>query len=360
MRELIDFAPLLVAAMILSAVLWTLIFYGNYVTQQFKSEHPRKFKSIVALLLGVAVFGLCVVLHYLWAAPTQTLVQALDPKDRLAAESALYANRIQVIATGVQSLGGFALLVGIYFAWANLKTTQINQAEALRLTNEGQITDRFTRAIEQLGSGQLEVRLGAIYALERIARDSAKDHWPIMEVLTAYVRVHAPIEEAQENAPTVPPDPDIQSILTVIGRRETAFEAGKPKLFLNLEKVNLEAVHLFEANLKGANLSGAKLSGALLIRANLSGAYLIGTSLTRADLHGANLNGASLRGASLDNAHLGGADLNGADLTFANLRGTNLGDAENLTQQQIDSVKGNKDTKLPPGLVMPDSWKSNP
>jgi hypothetical protein len=42
-----------------------------------------------------------------------------------------------------------------------------------------------------LGSGQMEVRLGGIYALERIARDSARDHWPIMEILTAYLQTHA-------------------------------------------------------------------------------------------------------------------------------------------------------------------------
>ena len=53
-------------------------------------------------------------------------------------------------------------------------------------------TDLFTRAIDQLGSEKLEVRLGGIYALERIARDSEKDHGPIMEVLVAFVRLHAP------------------------------------------------------------------------------------------------------------------------------------------------------------------------
>ena len=38
----------------------------------------------------------------------------------------------------------------------------------------------------------MAIRLGGIYALERIARDSEKDHGPIMEVLTAYVREKAP------------------------------------------------------------------------------------------------------------------------------------------------------------------------
>jgi hypothetical protein len=36
-----------------------------------------------------------------------------------------------------------------------------------RLTQQGQITDRYTKAIEQLGAEKLEVRLGGIYALGR-------------------------------------------------------------------------------------------------------------------------------------------------------------------------------------------------
>jgi uncharacterized protein YjbI with pentapeptide repeats len=451
LREL---APSLIAVILLTIVFRVLIFYRNYAAELFRSVRARLpkrvFEIIVALLAAVTIFGLILVLcqfalnvlsslHYLWAAPAAGL-----SKDQIAAGNALRTNRIQIITAAVQSVGGLAVLVGIYFAWANLKTTQRAQRETLRLTNEGQITDRFIRAIDQLGSGQLEVRLGAVYALERIARDSAKDHWPIMEVLTAYVRVHAPIEGAHENAPATQPDPDIQAILTVIGRRDTTFEEGTPE-FLDLGQVNLEGAGLFEANLSDAYLDGANLSGVNLSGASLLGASLDGTNLRDANLDGANLSGASLShtnlsGASLDGANLGGtyldvanlrganlrganlrganltstnltgvalnganltgtflngADLSGADLGRTDLSGANLAGADldhadlsgavligadlsgadlgranltaaslrlamNLTQQQIDSANGNKDTQLPPGLVMPESWKDNP
>jgi hypothetical protein len=42
--------------------------------------------------------------------------------------------------------------------------------------------------MDQLGSKEIDVRLGGIYALERIARGSKEDHPQIVEVLTAYVR----------------------------------------------------------------------------------------------------------------------------------------------------------------------------
>src|SRR3954454_8432510 len=61
------------------------------------------------------------------------------------------------------------------------------------LTRQGQITERFTRAVDQLGNRESrDVRLGGIYALERLARESRDDHGPIVEILTAYVREHAP------------------------------------------------------------------------------------------------------------------------------------------------------------------------
>ena len=71
------------------------------------------------------------------------------------------------------------------------------------------MTDRFTKAIEQLGSDKLDVRIGGIYALERIARDSAKDHPTVMEVLTAFIREHSrepwpPSDAASNGGPTRP------------------------------------------------------------------------------------------------------------------------------------------------------------
>jgi hypothetical protein len=52
------------------------------------------------------------------------------------------------------------------------------------------VTERYTRAIEQLGSDKIDIRLGGIYSLERIATDSTRDHPTIMEVLTAFIREH--------------------------------------------------------------------------------------------------------------------------------------------------------------------------
>ena len=61
---------------------------------------------------------------------------------------------------------GFAgVLVG---ALATILVGIVNYREA----RSGQVTDRLTRAVEQLESSNPLVRMGAIYALEQIAHDS--------------------------------------------------------------------------------------------------------------------------------------------------------------------------------------------
>jgi hypothetical protein len=72
--------------------------------------------------------------------------------------------------------------------WRNSEKTDQWQRRTHELTEQGQVTDRYTKAIEQLESEKLDVRIGGIYALERVARDSARDHPTVMEVLRVHPR----------------------------------------------------------------------------------------------------------------------------------------------------------------------------
>jgi hypothetical protein len=165
------------------------------------------------------------------------------------------------------------------------ETLRVNQ-KTLETTQQGQITERFTKAIEQLGDKErLMVRLGGIYALERIARDSESDHWAVMEVLTAFVREQPPAQtmspdkssgerETKQTTQDWKLPADIQAILTVVGRRTRTFGNGEPQR-LDLRNTNLQGALLGGAQLQGANLRGARLQEAFL-----GGAQLQGTDLT--------------------------------------------------------------------------------
>jgi Pentapeptide repeats (8 copies) len=81
-----------------------------------------------------------------------------------------------------------------------------------------------------------KIRLGGIYALERIARDSPRDQPTVVEVLSAFIRT-----------PTCLAWTDLAEV--------------------NLSGANLARANLHKANLSGADLSGANLDFAILIRA---------------------------------------------------------------------------------------------
>ena len=184
--------------------------------------------------------------------------------------------------TIVKIITGLLVLVGMYWTMRRVRAAE----KTVGVVEEGHITERFTRAIQQLGDDKMAIRLGGIYALERIAKDSEKDQGPVMEVLTAYVRENAPRQEEDPQTPPTPPPTDIQAILTVIGRRKTT-EIKSPDDFLDLRLTHLVGVRLFGANLSGLDLAGANLSGAILPEVNLSMAILFQANLSMAQLIGA-------------------------------------------------------------------------
>ncbi len=192
--------------------------------------------------------------------------------------------------------------------------------------------------IEKLGSDILNVRIGAIYALERLARDPATDHPAVTEVLTAFIREHSREQSALRESGDLEQEqrvrPDVQAALSVIGRRTqerdiTPDLVGASLTFAFLSRAFLRGAFLSGADLTGADLTGADLSGAHLVGAKLHGAYLTSADLTvanlvHANLHGANLTSANPIGADLSGANLVSANLHCADFTLANLTGADL------------------------------------
>jgi hypothetical protein len=228
-------------------------------------------------------------------------------------------------------------------AWRLLTYRQLQTGrEQLQIAQQGQVTERFTRAIDQLGHPELDVRLGGIYALERIANDSPNDRTTIAEVLTAFVRGHAPwpsrlpgqyrADAPIEQVPELPARaPDVQAALTVLARRQPLpklrgrldLEASDLRK-ARLEDANLQDASLAKANLQEAILDAADLQGAILYNVNLQGAVLADAKLQQPSFDGAKLQGARLERAQLQDAIFDGANLHGADLERAQLQGAHL------------------------------------
>jgi uncharacterized protein YjbI with pentapeptide repeats len=250
----------------------------------------------------------------------------LEDAERLRAEN-------DVRTTLLQGLAGAVLGIGAYFTYRQLRTDR-----------EGQITERYTRAIDQIGKQDLEIRLGGIYALERIARDSRADRTTIGDVLAAFVRSYTlwPGRSPEQSTTGDGSDrsslpwlrlraPDVQACLTVLGRGGFA-KVPEGLLSLNYEEAGLldysnpmpGVIDLGFTDLRGAHLGGAHLEGgffyftkldhAVLEGAHLDWAILNNVVLDWAQMQHANMNHAIGYGISIQNAHLENTQLKGAIL----------------------------------------------
>jgi hypothetical protein len=226
-------------------------------------------------------------------------------------------------------------------------------ARTFHLSRQGQVADRYTKAIEQLGSDKLDVRIGGIYALEQVVRDSSRDHSTVMEVLAAFIREHShepwrpPRSADWPRSPELGPRPDIQAAVTVIGRRD----ASRDQEQVNLSGADLSRVQLPEADLARCSLNYSNLTGANLFRANLRRTEFVGADLTRtnfkgSDLYNANFTFAILKEALLSGANLGLAIFSGARLADLSLRDVDLTDVQAGPAELGD-------------IPIPDGWESD-
>ena len=262
-------------------------------------------------ILGVA----CIYVMYLvlWELPKHTVsAHPFDDKDKISLENGMRSTFAQII-------GGAVVLSGLYFTAQNLRNSQ----QTLVLAQEGQITERFTRAVEQLGKSderrfdsagkevepesKLAIRLGGIYALNRIAKESEQDHGPIVEILTTYVRSNAPSSVDKKAV-----KPDIQAILNVLSQSRGQCIYDPNQAFIDLSLTDLNSVRLSKACLAGWHLNSAHLEWAQLTEANLEGANLDGALMNYAYFNKANMKRVRLSVAQLQGSHLEGADLTGA------------------------------------------------
>ena len=341
-----------------------------------------------------------------WLGPLVSMVAILLI---LLAIAAAFMVLIRAVFLGLPATAGGGLgtgavavaLIGAPFViWRSIvaqKTVEVQE--------QGQITDRINKAVEGLGAEKvvkrdgkeftqpnLEVRIGAIYALERIAQDSDRDHVQIMEILCAYIRQNAPAPEADdwpvlemkkgEGDGPLEADwgerleafreaqnlakaklklrEDIQVALTVIGRRsdkQRRLEAGRGveaefvfdrpcpdydgqegghdpdalaeyKARLTGWRRHLEGYQGYRLDLRQTNLRGADLSRLNLAGARLEDSHLEGADLSWAKMQGADLRGAKMQGADLRGAKMQGADLSGAKMQGADLRGAKMQGAD--------------------------------
>ncbi|RPE38685.1 uncharacterized protein YjbI with pentapeptide repeats [Streptomyces sp. Ag109_O5-1] len=282
-------------------------------------ERARYWGMWAAIAAG-AVLLLVGLPWLLWKGPYEIDAKYIDRSELAKGSAALVTGLRTAVVALAAALGASVAL--------------LYTARTYRLTRRGQITDRFTKALERLGSNEIYVRIGGILALEQIVQDAPEQAaTDAARVLGHFIRHRTPkAQPAPEPGNSEPGSPglvhsalpdepaaDVQAALTALTRAESRTHVD-PREQLDLHGLHLAGAQLVEADLTHANLSGATLTKATLRRATLTRADLSGATLTRASLSRATLTNANLSGATLTRA-----TLSGATLTEANLRKATLG-----------------------------------
>jgi len=130
----------------------------------------------VLAILTAAVAAVIFVPDFYGARLRQQNIQADGKSSDYVIAELVHENRTLI----VQTIGGLGLLLGVLLGTLRFEAEQ-------RTRREEQVAERFTRAVDQLGHGTMDVRIGGIFALEKIAQDYKDYHWTIMEILTTYV-----------------------------------------------------------------------------------------------------------------------------------------------------------------------------
>jgi hypothetical protein len=275
-----------------------------------------------------------------------------------------------------------------YLTWstcASTKSSRCGQRHNGAHRSKPRAVLAAVKPVEQLGSDKLEVRLGGIYSLERISKESPDDYWTVMENLTAFVRERSRRNEAERTALDLEQRVSRRAYFL---RREAGQPGGREEDFwaeaVKREELGERPTADIAAVLtvmkwrsgqsrerEASNGWRLDLSGAILKRADLSGAHLEAANLSAvdfewADLSDAHLEGAALGGAHLERTRLSGAHLKDAFLWYAHfegaylwhthLEGTDLVNTGGLVGDQLLDAYADAWTKLPPGLVRPTHW----
>ncbi|MCC3305616.1 pentapeptide repeat-containing protein [Sneathiella sp. HT1-7] len=305
-----------------------------------------------------------------------------------------------------ETIRNFGLVVVAFVGTPFLVWRSIVAQKQVNVAEQGQITDRINKAVEGLGSEKtikevietpryqknnenkwkyddegkliaakrpdgtpiidretfersvpnLEVRIGAIYALERIAKDSLRDHVQIMEILCAYIRENAPEKSVYEDKPLLEDDApraDIKAAITVVGRRsktQIALE-WKKKFRLDLRNTDLSQVDFSNGNFSAAMFDQCRLTHSVF-----NNTKLLGTQFYRANLNYSSFIDAELRGtrfeyATIDEPSIKSArfseSINKGKFYGISVAGSNILTIPNFgSAEERALVFGTKDTEL--------------
>jgi hypothetical protein len=127
-------------------------------------------------------------------------------------------------------------------------------------------------------------------------------------------------------------------------------------LLIDLDTLRLTVNNFLRDTSDFIRVIAQKRLGILSETSSLKRIDYFGIDLRKSDLRGADLRGSCLIAANLSGLDLDSVDFIGADMRDTNIKGANLSNSIFLTQSQINSARGDSQTKLPDMIERPTHW----
>jgi len=203
-----------------------------------------------------------------------------------------------IVAEAIKLAPLLSVLVAAGVAWTGVRsaaqTAESNEHTA-SLTEQGQLNERFTRGVEELGNRDESIQTGGVFALAQVAATNGGAADDARALVTLFVRVHLCDRSNPPEGSGIPPSGPPLSVST--GMQVLHGQLSQPSRRIDLSGLNCEhphtnpsgAVDLFGADVHQANLRNTHLSGVNLEHANLTDADLTGAVLDDTDFDGADL-----------------------------------------------------------------------
>ena len=267
-------------------------------------------------------------------------------------------SRLDAVRTGLAAGAAVGAAAGLFLAFRRQHHQEVVTKSSDHDAIERRITELYTKAVEQLGNDKAPVRLGGLYALERLAQDNPAQRETIVNVICAYLRMPfsptSPNTKAQPVAVEDEEEPEIgdswqqerqvrltaQRILADHLRDDRAKDKRStdppsprfwPGIHLDLAGATLINFGLEDCVMAGADFSGATFDFAGFSRATFNGnaMFLRATFNHRGGwFSGATFNGAYFSGATFNGeARFGGATFDFAGFLKATFNGSARFDA---------------------------------
>ncbi len=252
----------------------------------------EKIRSLISqyILLCLAIVWFLYATYIFWP----TISQFLDDKTKDLAHGR---------DLGLIILGPFITLLTLHFT-GQRADAMLRQARAVE---SGQITQRFSSAINQIGDDSLFMRIGGIKSLERVALDNQEDVRAVVDTLSTYIR-----DETSTKKKTKPDDDIVAAVyaLSRITKRHTDYIKKEEDIQPDLRGACLQGIKedIESLSFRGWNLSKIDFQNAFLPEADFQESILL-----EADFQGASLQAAKFKEAYIERADF--KDVDGLEST---------------------------------------------